>query len=98
MESGGCVSGKCFKAQALALQVRSNQVANPKAARKIQLENVTNVLNTASSLLTQTLASNKGNAPKATTTGGRRGPKPVPRGPVTGKIIKPRDSEGNLTI
>ena len=81
--------------------LRGNQIANPQAFQKKNIENVTNVLNTASSLLPLTFAttpSNKGNAPKATTTGGRRGPKPVPRGPVTGKIIKPRDSEGNLTI
>ena len=46
------------------------------------MENLTNALNTVSSLLSQTLAttsSNKGNAPKETTTGGRRGPKPLPR-------------------
>ena len=69
------------------------------------MENVTNVLNTASSVLSQTLATtspNKGNAPnsgpKATTIGGRRGPKLLPRDFVTGKIIRPRDSEGNLII
>ena len=74
----------------LALVLRGNQVANPQAAQKIPLENVTNVLNTVSSLLPQTLeitSSNKGNAPKATNTGGRRGPKPFPRDPVAGKII-----------
>ena len=63
----------------LALVLRGNQVANPQAAQKIPLENVTNVLNTVSSLLPQTLettSSNKGDAPKATTTGGRRGSKP----------------------
>ena len=52
----------------------------------MKMENVTNVLNTASSVLSQTLATtspNKGNAPnsgpKATTIGGRRGPKLLPQ-------------------
>jgi len=45
-----------------------------------------------------TTSSNKGNTTKATYTGGRRGLKPLPRDPVTGKIIRPRDSEGNLTL
>ena len=81
--------------------LRGNQVANIQAVQKIPLENVTKVLNTASSLLPQALvttSSSKGNSPKATTPGGRRGPKPLLRDPVTGKIIRPRDSERNLTI
>ena len=43
-----------------------------------------------------TTSSNKENAPKAPTTGAKRGPKPLPRDPVTGAIIRPRDEEGNL--
>ena len=44
----------------------------------LPLENVTNILNSASSLLPQTST------------------KPLPRDPVTGAIIRPRDEEGNL--
>jgi hypothetical protein len=65
------------------------------------LENVTNILNSASSLLPQTSttnSSNKENAPKAPTTGAKRGPKPLPRDPVTGAIIRPRDADGNLIV
>jgi hypothetical protein len=63
------------------------------------LENVTNILNSASSLLPQTSttnSSNKENAPKAPTTGAKRGPKPLTRDPVTGMITRPCEGEGNL--
>jgi hypothetical protein len=43
-------------------------------------------------------SSNKENAPKAPTTGAKRGPKPLPHDPVTGAIIRPRDEEGNLIV
>ena len=68
---------------------------------KLPLGNVTNILNSASSLLPQTSttnSSNKENAPKAPTTGAKRGPKSLPRDPVTGAIIRPRDAEGNLIV
>ena len=75
--------------------LRANQTP-----QTIPLENVTNIFNAASSLLPQTsttTSSNRANAPKApTTTGAKRGPKPLPRDPVTGKIIRPRDSDGNV--
>ena len=81
--------------------LRANQVSNPQAAQTLPLENVTNILHTASSLLPQTSAttsSSKENAPKAPTTGVRRDPKPLPRDPVTGTIIRPRDEEGILIV
>ena len=81
--------------------LRANQVPNPQAAQTLPLENITNILNSASSLLPQTstsTSSNKENAPKAPTTGAKRGPKPLPRDPVTGAIIRPRDEEGNLIV
>ena len=81
--------------------LRANQVSNPQATQTLPLENVTNISNSASSLLPQTSttnSSNKENAPKAPTTGAKRGPKPLPRDPVTGAIIRPRDEEGNLIV
>ena len=45
-----------------------------------------------------THSSNKENAPKAPTTGAKRGPKPLPRDPVTSAIIRPRDEEENLIV
>ena len=48
--------------------LRANQVSNPQATQTLPLENVTNILNSASSLLPQTSttnSSNKENAPKA---------------------------------
>ena len=51
-----------------------NQVSNPQATQSLPLENVTNILNSASSLLPQTsttTSSNKENVPKAPTTGAR---------------------------
>ena len=65
------------------------------------LENARNILNSASSLLPQnstTNSSNKENAPKAPTTGAKIGPKPFPRDPVTGAIIRPRDAEEKLIV
>ena len=41
---------------------------------------------------------NNENAPNAPTTGAKRGPKPMPRDPVTGKIIRPVDVDGNLIV
>ena len=32
------------------------------------------------------------------TTGAKRDPKPLPRDPVTGAIIRPRDEEGHLIV
>ena len=32
------------------------------------------------------------------TTGAKRGPNPLPRDPITGAIIRPRDAEGNLIV
>jgi hypothetical protein len=81
--------------------LRANQVSNPQAAPTLPFENVTNILQTASSLLPQTsttTSSNKENAPKAPSTGAKRGPKPLPRDPVTGAIIRPRDEEGNVIV
>ena len=80
---------------------RANQVSNPQATQTLPLENVTNILNSASSLLPQTSTtkpSNKENVPKAPTTGAKRDPKLSPRDPVTGAIIRPRDEEGNLIV
>ena len=65
------------------------------------MDNITNVLNSASNLLPQPSTStslNKENAPKAPTTGAKRGPKKKPRDPVTGKIIRPVDSDGNIIV
>ena len=45
-----------------------------------------------------TNSSNKENAPKAPTTGAKTGPKPLPRDPVTGAVIRPRDADGNLIV
>ena len=45
-----------------------------------------------------TNSSNKENAPKAPTTGAKRGPKPLPRDLVTGAIVRPRDADGNLIV
>ena len=81
--------------------LRANQVSNPQATQTLPLENVTNILNSASSLLPQTStthSSNKENAPKALTTGAKRGLKPLPRDPVTSAIIRPRDEEENLIV
>ena len=81
--------------------LRANQVSNPQATQTLPLDNITNVLNSASNLLPQPSTStslNKENAPKAPTTGAKRGPKPLPRDPVTGAIIRPRDEEGNLIV
>ena len=67
----------------------------------LPLENVTNILNSASSLLPQTSTtkpSTTEKAPKAPTTGAKRGPKKKPRDPVTGKIIRPVDSDGNIIV
>ena len=72
--------------------LRANQAANLQAIQKLPLENVTNVLNNVSNVLPQTrttaTSSKKENTSQATTTGkntgGRRGPKPLPRDPVTG--------------
>ena len=74
-------------------------VSNPQATQTLPLENVTNILNSASSLLPQTSTtkpSNKENAPKAPITRAKRSPKPLPRDPVTGAIIRPSGEEGNL--
>ena len=65
------------------------------------MENETNILNSASSLLPQTSTtkpSNKVNASKAPTTGAKRGLKPLPRDSVTGAIIRTRDAEVNLIV
>ena len=83
--------------------LRANQVSNPQAAPTLPLENVTNIVQTASSLLPQTsttTSSNKENAPKAPSTGAKKKPgrKPMPRDPVTGAIIRPRDEEGNVIV
>ena len=81
--------------------LRANQGRNPQATQTLPLENVSNILNSVSSFLPQTSttnSSNKENAPKAPTTGAKRGPKPLPRDPVTGAIIRPRDEEGNLIV
>ncbi len=45
-----------------------------------------------------TNSSNKENALKAPTTGAKRGPKPLPRDPVIGAIVRPRDADGNLIV
>ena len=45
-----------------------------------------------------TKPSNKEKAPKAPTTGVKRGPKKKPRDPVTGKIIRPVYSDGNIIV
>ena len=74
-----------------------NTIYNPQASHPIPLENVTNIFNSASSLLQQTsttTSSNKENVPKAGTVGANS----VPRDPVTGMIIKPVDSDGNLIV
>ena len=76
-------------------------VSNPQATQTLPLENVTNILNSASSLLPQTSTtkpSTTEKAPKAPTTGAKRGPKKKPRDPVTGKIIRPVDSDGNIIV
>ena len=81
--------------------LRANQVPNPQAAQTLPLENITNILNSASSLLPQTstsTSSNKENAPKAPNTGAKRGAKPLPRDRVTDAIIRPRDEEENLNV
>ena len=81
--------------------LRANQVSNPQATQTLPLENVTNILNSASSLLPQTSTtkpSTTEKAPKAPTTGAKRGPKKKPRDPVTGAIIRPRDEDGNLIV
>jgi hypothetical protein len=62
--------------------LRANQVSNPQAAHTHPLENVKNILSSASSLLPQkstTISSHKENAPKTPTTGARRQQKPLPR-------------------
>jgi hypothetical protein len=81
--------------------LRANQISNPQDPHPKPLDNVTNILNTASSLLTQTsntTSANKENVPKAATIGSKRDPKPLPRAPVTGKIIRLVDSDGNLIL
>ena len=81
--------------------LRANQVSNPQASHPIPLENVTTILNSASSLLPQTsttTSANKENVPKVGTNGANRGPKPLPRDPVNAKIIRPVDSGGNLIV
>ena len=81
--------------------LRANQVSNPQATQTLPLDNITNVLNSASNLLPQPSTStslNKENAPKAPTTGAKRGPKKKPRDPVTGQIIRPVDSDGNIIV
>ena len=68
------------------------------------MENETNILNSASRMLPQTSTTKPSNkekapkAPKAPTTGAKRGPKKKPRDPVTGKIIRPVDSDGNIIV
>ena len=68
------------------------------------LENVTNVFNDVSNVLPQATtaatSSNKENISQATgkTSGGRRGPKPLPRDPVTGKIIRPLNPDGTQIV
>ena len=65
------------------------------------MENETNILNTATSLLSQTsttTSANKENVPKAGTIGAKIGSTPLPRDPVTGKIIRPVDYDGNLIV
>jgi hypothetical protein len=85
--------------------LRANQAANPQAIQTLPLENVTNVFNNVSNVLPQTTvttttksSSNKENISQATTTAkttlSRRGPKPLPRDPVTGKIIRPLNPDG----
>ena len=57
--------------------------------------------NNIKSLLPQTstkTSSHKENASKAPITGARRGQNALPRDPVTGAIIRPRDEEGNLIV
>ena len=41
--------------------LRANQVSNPQATQTLPLENVTNILNSASSLLPQTSTTNSSN-------------------------------------
>ena len=58
---------------------QNNQFASSQDAQTIPFENITNILNKASSLLPQTsvtTSSNKENASKADSTGERRGPMP----------------------
>ena len=45
-----------------------------------------------------TNSSNKENAPKAPTTGAKTGPKPLPRDPVTGKIIRSLNPDGTQIV
>ena len=76
-------------------------LANPQATQTLPLENVTDVLNNVSGVLpltSATTSSNRENATKATTTGAKRGPKPLPRDPITDAIIRPRNSDGNLIV
>jgi hypothetical protein len=76
-------------------------ISNPQASHPIPLENVTNIINTASSLLQQTsttTSADKENVPKAGNVGAKRGPNSLPRDPVTGLIIKPVDSDGNSIV
>ena len=80
--------------------LRANQVSNPQATQTLPLENVTNILNSASSLLPQTSTTNSSNKENAPSTGAKKKPgrKPMPRDPVTGAIIRPRDEEGNVIV
>ena len=45
-----------------------------------------------------TTSSKRENPTKATTTGAKRDPKPLPRDPITDAIIRPRKSDGNLIV
>jgi hypothetical protein len=70
-----------------------------RLTQTLLLVNITNVLNKASILLPQPSTStspNKENAPKAPTTGAKRGPRKKPRDQITGKIIRPVDSDGYM--
>ena len=75
-------------------------VSNPQATQTLPLENVTNILNSASSLLPQTSTTNSSNKENAPSTGAKKKPgrKPMSRDPVTGAIIRPRDEEGNVIV
>ena len=84
---------------------------NIPSQKILPLENVTNVFNNVSNVLRQTTttatttttsSSNKENTSQATTTAkttlSRRGPKPLPRDPVTGKIIRPLNPDGTEIV
>ena len=86
--------------------LRANQAANPQAIQTLPLENVfnnvSNVLPQTTTTTTTTSSSNKENTSQATTTAkttvSRRGPKPLPRDPGTGKIIRPLKPDGTEIV